>query len=52
MDYWSKVTNTFKDVENVLGYEIINEPWGGDIYADPDLILPGVADRKKFGTVL
>jgi hypothetical protein len=25
----------------VLGYELINEPWAGDIYRHPDQLLPG-----------
>ena len=32
--------------ENVLGYEIMNEPWCGDVYEDPTLLVPGVADRR------
>ena len=30
----------------VLGYELINEPFAGDVFAQPDLIVPGVADAK------
>ena len=32
--------------EHVLGYEIMNEPWCGDVYEDPTLLVPGVADRR------
>ena len=32
--------------EHVLGYEIMNEPWCGDVYEDPTLLMPGVADRR------
>ena len=32
--------------EHVLGYEIMNEPWCGDVYEDPSLLVPGVADRR------
>ena len=29
-------------------YEIINEPWAGNIYAKPSLLLPGVAGRDNL----
>lgn len=29
-----------------MGYNLLNEPWAGDTYADPSLLVPGVADRK------
>ena len=38
--FWKKVASTFKDVTSVLGYELINEPWAGDVWADPLLFLP------------
>jgi len=41
--YWSIISNTFANHTAVLGYEILNEPWAGDIYANPLLFLPGVA---------
>lgn len=28
-EYWAKVASEFKDYENLLGYELINEPWAG-----------------------
>ena len=37
--YWKLVAHTFKDETYVLGYEIINEPWAGDIYSDPRRIF-------------
>ena len=45
--YWSVISSTFANNTAVLGYEILNEPWAGDIYANPLLFLPGVA-----GTIL
>ena len=41
--YWSIVSSTFANHTAILGYEILNEPWAGDIYANPLLFLPGVA---------
>lgn len=30
----------------VLGFELINEPWAGDVIRHPKQIIPGVADKK------
>eukprot|EP01133_Synstelium_polycarpum_P008230 gene8230-9677_t len=46
--YWQKVAETFKDSPNVLGYELINEPWAGDVYLDPELLIPTIADKKNL----
>ena len=46
--FWSTVANYFKEDDNILGYELINEPWAGDIYADPGLMLPTIADKKNL----
>ena len=35
-------------VWEVLGIEIINQPFGGDVYSNPSLFLPGVADRVNL----
>jgi endoglycosylceramidase len=45
--FWTYTAEYFKD-RPVLGYEIINEPWAGDIYAHPDLLLPGHAGSKNL----
>ncbi|KAG2377959.1 hypothetical protein C9374_008581 [Naegleria lovaniensis] len=49
-DFWKYSANYFKDEPNVLGLEIINEPFAGDIYADLGLLLDqtGKADRKNL----
>ena len=26
----------------------MNEPWCGDVYVDPTLLVPGVADRRNL----
>ena len=46
LGYWNIVAETFKNSDNVIGYEIINEPWAGNIYEDPLLLLPKHADKK------
>ncbi|GAM27787.1 hypothetical protein SAMD00019534_109630, partial [Acytostelium subglobosum LB1] len=47
--YWKQLASTFVDVDTVIGYEIINEPWGGNIYRDPLLLdQMGHADRVNM----
>lgn len=46
--FWSTVATRFHTIPSVLGYELINEPWAGDIFADPKLIVPSVADRERL----
>lgn len=41
--FWKKIAATFKDCSSVLGYELMNEPWAGDVWHDPRLFLPGHA---------
>jgi endoglycosylceramidase len=45
--FWAKVASSLKD-KKILGYEIINEPWCGDIYSKPSLLLPGVAGAENL----
>jgi endoglycosylceramidase len=45
--FWQKSAEYFKD-KPILGYEIINEPWAGDIYSNPELLLPGNAGSKNL----
>jgi len=28
--------------EYILGYEIMNEPWCGNTYEEPELLIPGI----------
>ena len=46
--FWKKVASTFKDVTSVLGYELINEPWAGNVWKDPLLFLPGKAGSQNL----
>jgi len=44
--YWEVVTAAFKDSPYVIGYELINEPWPGNFFANPKLVVEvGLADR-------
>ena len=45
--FWQTTAEYFKDLP-ILGYEIINEPWAGDLYSDPALLLPGHAGAKNL----
>lgn len=44
--YWVAVAKKFSSFKNVLGYELINEPWAGDIYQSPKNLLPRVAEKN------
>lgn len=46
--FWQAVARTFRDLPSVVGYELLNEPWAGDVLADPLLLIPGVADRQNL----
>jgi endoglycosylceramidase len=44
-EFLREVALRFKGNQAVLGLEIMNEPFAGDVYADPALFLPGIADK-------
>lgn len=46
--YWAKLSSVFNSTHYVLGYELINEPWAGDVYTQPELLIPGQADKKNL----
>ncbi|GAM18779.1 hypothetical protein SAMD00019534_019540, partial [Acytostelium subglobosum LB1] len=48
ISYWQKIAALYKGATNVLGYELINEPWAGDVYMNPELLVPGVADKLNL----
>lgn len=44
---WQKVAESVKDEPNLLGYEMLNEPVGGNIYKNPfDAFFPTLANQK------
>lgn len=47
-DYWTIVSKVFSSKKNILGYELLNEPWAGNVYANPLLLLPGIAGSKNL----
>ena len=50
-NFWAKLAERFTGNSNILGYELINEPWVGDIYKNPTLLIPGVADEERLSPV-
>ncbi len=48
VQYWKKLATVFGTSPYVIGYELMNEPWAGDIYRNPLMLVPGAADRFKL----
>lgn len=44
--YWVAIASRFKSFNNVLGYELMNEPWAGDVYKNPKSLLPHFAEQQ------
>ncbi|MDR3546672.1 MAG: cellulase family glycosylhydrolase [Candidatus Pacebacteria bacterium] len=44
--FWEDVATYFSNNPNVMGYDLINEPFGGNMFTDPNSFFPGVSDRK------
>ena len=40
--FWTRVATEFRHFDNLLGYDLLNEPWAGDVYTNPLKFLPGV----------
>lgn len=51
--FWQQVGKEFSASSNaaVLGYELINEPYAGDIFVKPSLLIPGQADKHNLQPV-
>jgi hypothetical protein len=47
-NYWKTVAAYFRNYTNILAYELMNEPFAGQVFENPSLLLPGVADRVNL----
>lgn len=50
-NFWQIAGSTFGRPDlspSVLGYEIMNEPWPGDVLSNPLLLVPGIADSVNL----
>ena len=46
--FWAKSADFWKTEPGIIGYELINEPFAGDFYKDPTILLPGNAGSKNL----
>lgn len=44
-NYWKAIATKFASFENVLGYELINEPWAGNVNEYPRTLLPKYTEK-------
>ncbi len=47
-NFWQIMAQQFKNEDFVLGYELINEPFAGDIYEAFSVALPGLAGSRNL----
>jgi hypothetical protein len=46
--FWEESARRWKDVPGILAYELINEPFAGNVYKNPLLFLPGMAGSRSL----
>jgi len=44
-NFWIESSKRWKNKSNIIGYELINEPFIGNFYKNPFLFLPGIAGK-------
>ncbi|KAI9352201.1 glycoside hydrolase superfamily [Obelidium mucronatum] len=47
-EYWKVVAKTLLPYKNILGYDLINEPWSGDTTGNLGLLNPAVANSENL----
>ena len=45
-DFWALVAETFADNPYIIGYDIINEPWAGELFSSCNLIRLVTSERS------
>ena len=48
INFYATIAEKFKGRGGLLGYEVINEPFTGDVFANTQRILPGIAGQEYF----
>jgi endoglycosylceramidase len=48
IDYWKILAKKFKGNKYILGYDIWNEPWVGDLFTDYKNFIPGYYTNNNF----
>merc|ERR1740121_3344183 len=46
--FWRKTATEVSGLSNVIGFELINEPFAGNVYTNPLLSIPYFADRWRL----
>ncbi len=46
--YWEKVASKFSNNQWVLAYELLNEPFPGNLYKNPLVGIPGIAEHAHL----
>ncbi len=48
-NFWKTIASAVQGTgAAVMGFELLNEPWAGNLYKDIELMIPGVADKKNL----
>jgi len=47
-DYWRKIAETFVGNPYIIAYELINEPFIGNFWRNPFLVIPSMGERLKL----
>lgn len=46
--FWRALAERFRGAGNILAFELLNEPFAGNYFEHPTLLLPGHADRMRL----
>jgi endoglycosylceramidase len=47
-NFWKTVATRFRNATNILAFELLNEPFAGNFYKEPELLYPGRADLLRL----